>query len=201
MIPNPKPANASPEVADVVDSTAASFATLMHRGIERLANLQTKVLDLVGWQTADINVTMRQLRQSINSPDFSGGSFLDFTGQAVEGWIAAQKNVLDRMVEQSADAVEASTRCGHNATNSLASLREFAQKAVAHAVETQMAMLDFAVKQNEAVSEVIQKQANGAGTLVAEAAQSLESGMATLIDANREFLDTASQLTNSAGRA
>jgi hypothetical protein len=105
------------------------------------------------------------------------------------------------MVEQSADAVEATKQLGNNATKSVASLGAFVQKAAERAVEAQRALLDFAAKQNKAAAEVIQKQANVTGTLVAKAIQPIESGMSTLIDANREFLDTASKLTKSAGRA
>jgi hypothetical protein len=199
MIPNPEVANAAPEVADAVDPTVASFATLMHRGIERQANLQKATLDVVGQQTADINATMRK---SIKVPaELSGSSFLDFTGQAVEGWIVAHKNVLDLMVEQSAHAAEAANAGGINVTKSVASLSEFVQKAAERAVEAQKAMLDVAANQNKAVSEVIQKQANVAGRPVAKAIQSIETGMSTLIDTNREFLDTASKLTKSTARA
>src|ERR1039457_7468561 len=106
MIPNPEAANAAPEVAVAVDSTGASFATLMHRGIERLANLQKSTLDMVVQQTADINATMRK---SIKVPaELSGSSFPDFTGQAVEGWIVAQKNVLDLMVDRKSTRLNSS---------------------------------------------------------------------------------------------
>ena len=60
-------------------------------------------------------------------------------------------------------------------------------------------MLDFVVMQNKAASEAIQKQAHGAGALVAKAASPSRAEWVTLIDTNREFLDTASQLTKSAG--
>jgi hypothetical protein len=53
--------------------------------------------------------------------------------------------------------------------------------------------------QNKAASEAIQKQAHGAGALVAKAASPSRAEWVTLIDTNREFLDTASQLTKSAG--
>ena len=84
---------------------------------------------------------------------------------------------------------------------SFARLSAFAQKAAERTVEAQSTMLNFAAKQNEAASELIRKQANAAGTPIGKATQSIESGMAMLIETNREFLDTASKLAKSAGRA
>jgi hypothetical protein len=194
MISNPKPANASPGVA-AVDSRTASFPALMHRGTERLAELQRATLDLIGLQTADINTT---LRESIKSAELPDAWFLEFTGQAVAGWVAAQKDVLERTVEQINQAIEESERCGSNAMKSLPRLSEFVQKGAERAVGAQKAVLDFAERRNTAASEVIEKQANGASGPLADATQSIAKGMSTLIDMNREFLDAASKLTKEA---
>jgi hypothetical protein len=189
---------ATAEATDAVDATVVSLATLMHRGIERLADLQKATLDVVGQQTADINATVRKAVKL--PPELSNAPFLDFTGQAVQGWIGAQKNVLDLMLEQSAQAVEATKERGKNAGKSVALLSEFVQKAAERTVEAQKAMLDFAAKQNKAASEMIQKHADVLGAPVAKATQSFETGMTTLIDTNKEFLETASKLAKATGR-
>ncbi len=59
-------------------------------------------------------------------------------------------------------------------------------------------MLDFAAKQNKAVAEAFRRQTGVKGSPVAEVAESVERGVDTLIDMQKEFLDTASKIATAA---
>jgi hypothetical protein len=174
------------------DNEIAKFATLLHRGIERFAGLQKATLDVVGHQTADVSSTLRSsLKPFLSS---AGTMLFDLTEEGVDGWINAQKNILDLMVEQSAHAVEAS----NEPYGSIAVLRELVGKSAERTIAAQKTILDFAAKQNKAASEIIQRQAGVAGTPMATVAGSVERGVAMLIDTQKEFLDTAAKLAKTA---
>jgi hypothetical protein len=176
------------------DNEVATFATLLHRGIERLAGLQKAALDAVGHQTTDVSSTLRSSLRPF--PAEVGTVLLDLTEGAVDGWINAQKDVLDLIVEQSAHAVEASKE--PYGLRSIAVLSELVGKSAERTVAAQKTILDFAAKQNKVASETIQRQAGVAGTPMATVAGSVERGVAMLIDTQKEFLDTAARLAKTA---
>lgn len=107
MATNTKPIKDSlSEAGEVSAHTAATFATLMHRSVERMAALQKAALDTLGTQTEDLNKTVREtLKVPSNTPV---KSFFDLADQSLQGWISAQKTIVDLMVQQSAYITDAS---------------------------------------------------------------------------------------------
>jgi hypothetical protein len=176
------------------DNESTNFATLLHRGIERFAGLQKAALDAVGLQTTDVSATLRTSLKPF--PALAGTMVLDLTEQTVDGWIDAQKDILDLLVEQSAHALEATQE--PYGSQSIAVLSQLVGKSAERTVAAQKTMLDFAAKQHKAASEMIQRQAGVAGTPMATVAGSVERGVATLIDIQKEFLDTAAKWTKTA---
>jgi hypothetical protein len=184
------------EVNEKPENAIANFATLLQRGIERFVSLQKAALDAVGDQTADVSSTLRSFLKPFPAP--AGTMLLDLTEQAVEGWINAQKNVLDLMVEQSAQAIEASKGPYGSPSESVAVLSHLVQNSAERTATAQKTILEFAAKQNKAASEMIQKQARVAGTPVAAVAGSVERGVAALIDTQKELVDTAAKMAETA---
>lgn len=184
--------DAPAEVNEKPENAIANFATLLQRGIERFVSLQKAALDAVGDQTADVSSTLRSSLKPFPAP--AGTMLLDLTEQAVEGWINAQKNVLDLMVEQSAQAIEASKGPYGSPSESVAVLSHLVQNSAERTATAQKTILEFAAKQNKAASEMIQKQAGVAGTPVAAVAGSVERGVAALIDTQKELVDTAAKM-------
>jgi hypothetical protein len=183
------------EKQDKPDNAIANFATLLHRGVERFAGLQKTTLDVVNHQSADVSSTLRNALKPFPVP--AGAVLLDLTEQAVDGWIKAQKHILDLIVEQSAQVVEAGKAPG-SVSKSVAVLGELVEKSAQRTAAAQKTILEFAAKQNKAASEAIQKQAGVAGTPVATVASSVERGVATLIDTQKAFVDTAAKLAKTA---
>jgi hypothetical protein len=184
------------EKTEKPDVAIADFATLLHRGIERLVGLQKATLDVVSHQTTDVSSTLKNSLEPLTPP--AGTMLLDVTEQAVDGWVDAQKHILDLIVEQSAQAVEAAKESGISASNSMALLGELMQQSTERAVAAQKTILDFAAKQNKAASELIQKQTGLAGTPAAALADAFERGVTMLIDTQKEFLETAAKLAKTA---
>ena len=178
------------------ENAIANFATLLHRGIARFAGLQKATLDVVSHQTTDVSSTLRSSLKPF--PAEVGTMWLDLTEQAVDGWINAQKHILDLMVEQSAQAIEATKELCDSTSKSIAGLTELVEKSTERTVAAQKTILDFAAKHNKAASEIIQRQAGVAGTPMATVAGSVERGVAMLIDTQKEFLDTAAKLAKTA---
>src|SRR3569833_3107884 len=101
-----KPANGVSEpVMEATENTIATFATLMHRSVERLAGLQKAALDTFGSHAAEVTKT---LRESIKpAPPAAMQSFFDLTDKNLTGWVEAQKSIVDLITSQSAHVADA----------------------------------------------------------------------------------------------
>jgi flagellar hook-basal body complex protein FliE len=197
MNANPRTTNTpvEPDAARTFGETLASFAALMHRSVERIAGLQKTTLDVFSKHAADVTSTFRKIYPA--SSETPGSTMPDLTDQALESWIGAQKSVVDLMVDQSAQVVEATKIRETSVSKSLSALSEFAQKAAARTVEAQKVVLDYAARQNKVVADLIRKHPGSAGSSATEFADSLERGLNSVIDTQKEVLATASKFTKA----
>jgi hypothetical protein len=186
----------APNTEEIPETTMTTFATLLHRNVERLVDLQKTTLDTLREQSADVAEAMRQSLKS--GPAAPSVAMLDVTEKGVQGWIGAQKDILDLLVQQSAQAVETARKRGGLASQSVAELSEFVQQAAERTVAAQKTMLDFAAEQNKVVAEAFRRQAGVKGSPVAEMAESVRLGVDTFIDMQKEFLDTATKTAKGA---
>jgi tetratricopeptide (TPR) repeat protein len=169
-----------------------SLVAFTGQAVEGWIAAQKNALDLMVEQSAQAvelakehgNVTVSA---AILIDFFQKTSLLDFTVQVAEGWIGTQKRVLDLMVEQNAQALQAAKELGMNSPRSVTMLTEFVLRSAGRTLEAQKAMLDFAAIQNTVANELIRKQTDTAKAPI-RAAESLETGMSRLIDTSREFL-------------
>jgi len=171
----------------------AALTMLMHRNVERIANLQKATLDMLSNQTADVTETMRKSLKSL--PGSPAAALFDFAENGVEGWISSQKNILDLIVEQSAETAQAAEARSGFGTQSITKLTELVQQTIERTAAAQKTMLDFAAKQNEAVAKAFQQKGPIATpAAMTEAVQSMQRGVATFIDKQKEFVDTATKV-------
>ena len=95
------PADASVETPSEIQDATAAFTSLLHRNVERMANLQKNTLDVLNSQTKDYDRYDAQQDQTPGRHS-DGGFFFELAAQGMENWVSAQKNVLDLVVQQSA---------------------------------------------------------------------------------------------------
>lgn len=172
------------------DTTAVTG--LLQRNVERLADLQKATLDVLNHQAADVAETMRKALKSTPGGTFT--AFFDFAEKGMDGWITAQKNIVDLIVQQSADTVKTTEVRSDYATQSIAKLNELVHQTVDRTAAAQKTMLDFAAKQNEVASKAFQQP----GVVPSEVIQSVERGVSTAINTQKEFVDTATKLAKEA---
>ncbi len=185
------------DTAETPETTMTAFTTLLKRNVERMVDLQKATLDTVSHQNADVLETMRHTMKSFPA---APPELFSLAQQGVEGWIGAQKSILDWFGQQTAQAINVAEPNGA-APLSAAKLSEFVQQAAEQSVATQKTILDFAAKQNKAVTEAIHRQAAVQGTPLAGVTESIHRGVTTLIDGQKTFLDTAMKMTKAAAKS
>jgi hypothetical protein len=182
-------------ITEAAENTIATLATLMHRSVERLAGLQKAALDTFGNQTADLNKT---LRESITpAPPAAVQSLFELAEKNVQGWVDAQKSIVDLITSQSAHVADAA-QDGTLFSKPADLMNDLVQKTAERTAEVQKTVLDFAATQNKAVSDVVRKQANVAGKPVASATESLEKAMNQVIDTQKEMVETGAKMLKTA---
>jgi hypothetical protein len=184
------------EIKEVAENTMATFATLMHRSIERLAGLHKATLDALEGQTVDLNKTARDSFKVAPPP---AQNVLELAETGVHSWINTQKAIVDLIVQQSAHVADVA-KDHRMYSKPVEIFTELVQQSAERTVEAQKTVLDYAATQNKAASEAIRKQAGAAGRPFAVATDSMEKGLASLIDAQKEVLDAAAKLPKTAAR-
>jgi hypothetical protein len=182
---------------EMPETPAAAFTMLLHRNVERLAGLQKATLDTLNHQTADIAETMRtSCKPGLDAP---AAVLLDLSKHGMEAWTNAQKDLLDLIVQQSAHVADATNERSGYASQSAAKLNDLFQQTVERASAAQKTVLDFAAAQNRAFVQAFQRHGVGVmGSPLADMAESIERGVATSINMQKEFLDSATKMARSA---
>lgn len=116
------------------------FASLFNKGVKLAAELQKKSLDDAARQNADAIAVCKKAPQAQRAVP---GAF-DLAGQAFEGYIEAQKSVIDHIVEQTAALVESAKDRGGSAQKVAADFTKNIQQSIERVVEMQKKALDFA---------------------------------------------------------
>ena len=145
----PAAAAGKPEFVDAV-------TPLYVNGVERLAELQKKSLDIAAEQSAEwLNAWKKAFSYFPATP----ATFVfDIAEKAVETFVETQKSAIDLVVEQS------HTVAGINQTRAEAyadianSVTGIFQKSVERSVEAQKKVLDFASAQSKTAFEATKKQ-------------------------------------------
>jgi hypothetical protein len=85
-------------------------------------------------------------------------SLFDLAGQAFEGYVALQQNLLDLALEQSTAVVDAATEYSQDLSKAKAGIPKLIEQSVDRMVAAQNSVLDFAAEQNKAVSDAVKQQ-------------------------------------------
>lgn len=174
----------SPEFVDAV-------TPLVLNSVERVADLQKKTLDLAAEQTAELIGAWKKAFSY--SPVTPPAFFFDFAGQAVQTAIENQKSAIDLVVEQTEAAtdivkvrLEAYSKIADGVSTSV-------RKSVERSVDAHKKMLEFASAQNKAGFESAKKQLGAAAGPATAILDTFQLGADTVIEAQKSFLNIASQ--------
>ena len=191
MNANPK---STRDVAGEVPGTEmfpSAFATMVHKGVERLADLQKATLDVLNQQTLELDSFYRQAFRGM--PTLPGMMFMDLAEQAMGRMVEAEKNIIDIAVKQSAQAMELAKQRTDTASKTAEAMKELFAQSTERAVAVHRIVLDLAAEQNKMVAETVKRQAGVAGTPVARAAETIERGVDTMIETQKEILEAAAK--------
>lgn len=181
------PANGAAQVTELMDA----FTPLYLNGVEQVAELQKKSLELAAEQTAEWMGAWQKTFSLF--PAAAPTVVFEMAGQAVHTYVETCKSAIDLAVEQSQSAVkigqERASAYSKIAGEATASLRTSVERSVA----AQKKVLEFAAQQNKAICETTKKQLAPVGGPVVQVVETFQQGANTLIEAQRSFLDAASK--------
>ncbi len=148
-----KKTNSEPIAPDVTEKVEAleSAVTLYIKGVERLAEIQKKGIDLAAKQNAEMIDTWKKFASAV--PYAPAPVLLDWATSAFEQYADARKNAIDLVVEHShsmAGLVKNGTSSAANATESAVTL---VKDLVDRSVTTQKKALELCSAQTKTVFE------------------------------------------------
>jgi hypothetical protein len=161
-----------------------SMTQLYTSGIERVAEIQKKGLDLAVQHNAEMVNTWK--KHAVIAP---GLFVLDLATTAFERFADTQKGAIDLVVEQSQALANLVKERKVKATDTLEEGKARAQEAIEHAVAAQKTALDYSAKQAKAAIQTAKQQLGYAGTPAAAVADSMQRGMEVVVEAQKELLE------------
>jgi len=174
-----------------------AYATLCHKGFERAVEAGKIGLNLAAQQNNDgIAAIKKALKGS--QLNLSG---LDLFSQAVEGYIAIQKSLLDMALDQSASILESIEECTLDKSKAKTELANIMQQTVDRSLNARNTVVEFASKQAKVLHENLMAQPGIAGSPVEAVSDSVQRGFDTVISAQKEILNIAAKPLKAVARA
>jgi hypothetical protein len=169
---------------DVIES----ITELYTNGIDRLAEVQKKGLEIAVKQNAEVANAWKKF--TLPMP---GVLMLDLATTAFERFAETQKGAIDLVVEQTHTFSKLVKERRVKATDTLEEGKKRAQEAIEHSIAAQKTALDYTAKQTKAAFETAKQQLGYAGTPAGTAAESIERGMDIVLEAQKELLDLVAE--------
>ena len=169
---------------DVIES----ITELYTNGIDRLAEVQKKGLEIAVKQNAEVANAWKKF--TLPMP---GVLMLDLATAAFERFAETQKGAIDLVVEQTHTFSKLVKERRVKATDTLEEGKKRAQEAIEHSIAAQKTALDYTAKQTKAAFETAKQQLGYAGTPAGTAAESIERGMDIVLEAQKELLDLVAE--------
>jgi len=130
-------------MAENKGNLAADFANLFLKGVERAAELQKKSLDAAVQQNAEVIASYKKGPHAVPTLP----NVVELAGKAFEGFIEAQKSVIDQVVQQTAALVESAKETSSSAQKVAETFTKTIQQSIERTAEAQKKALDLAVEQ------------------------------------------------------
>jgi hypothetical protein len=126
----------------------ADFASLFLKGVERAAELQKKSLDTAAQLNAEAIATYKKSPQVVPALP----NVFDLAAKAFEGYVDAQKNVIDQMVKQTTAMIETAQVSGNSAQTVAEAFAKNIEQSIGRTVELQKQALDMVAHQVKATT-------------------------------------------------
>ena len=168
------------------------YSTRIVNSVERVADLQKKTLDVAAEQTAEWIGAWKKAFSYF--PVTPATFFFDIAGQAVQTAIENQKSAIDLVVEQTEAATEIAKVRADAYSKIAAGVGTSVRKSVERSVEAQKKVLELAsaAEQSRSLSPPRSSSARRPGPATA-ILDTFQRGADTVIEAQKSFLDMASQ--------
>ena len=160
------------------------------KGVERVAELQKKALEVAAQQNAEAVEVLKKAVQAI--PGVPSSLIFETAEQAFGRFVEMQKNVIDMMVQQNAALVETTKERGNSAEKIVANTAKIAQQSVERGIALQKSLLEFAAQQSKALTDA-GKQFSVSGRPAAAAAESFQKGMDAMFETQKDLLEAATK--------
>ena len=173
-----------PERAEAFDY----ILPLYEKNVERVADLQKKVLDVAAEQTTE---ALTAWKKAVNAIPNAPGAFLfDLLEQSVDRMVETEKGMIDLVVEQSHSVTGVTRERGTSTAKVVDSVTSLVEQAIEHSVALQKKTLDTYAEQTRKAYEMAKKQFRFASFPGSEA---FEAGLDALIETQKVMLDVASK--------
>jgi len=179
-------ADAAGERLDVIESMTDLYSS----GIERLAEIQKKGLEIAVKHNAEVVGTLK--KQTLPAP---GALMLDLASTTFEHFADTQKGAIDLVVEQTHALAGLVKERKIKATDTIEEGKKRAKEAIEHTVAAQKTALDYTAKQAKAAFEAAKQQLGYPGTPAGAAADSMQRGMEVVVEAHKDLLDVLAEPT------
>ena len=133
-------------MTDTKNNLPAEFANLFLKGVEQAAELQKKSLDTAKQQNAEVISSYKTGSAGVSALP----NMFELAGKAFEGYIEAQKSVIDQMVQQTAALVEGAKESGNSAHQVAEAFTKTIEQSIERTVEVQKKALDLIAQQTKA---------------------------------------------------
>ncbi len=190
MKPTSKSTKKTAQVAKGEALDYEALTGLYLKGVERLAELQKKALEVAAQQNAEAVEILKKAVKAI--PGVPSSLIFETAEQAFDRFVEMQKTVIDMVVEQNAALVETTNERGNSAEKIVANVSKIAQQSVDRGIALQKSLLEFAVQQSKALTDA-GKQFSINGTPTAAATEAFQKGMDTLFDTQKDLLEAATK--------
>jgi hypothetical protein len=169
-------------------SSIVALATLMHKGIERAAEIQKSSLSSYAQQTAEAVAAGKSLLPSAAAP---GMYFADVAGQGMTRLIETQKGIADLLVQQSGAVLNSIKQPDNPFFVAAGMMADMVRQTTEMVVAAHKTALGFAAEQNRAVTTAIKRQSGVAGTPAEVAVDSVQKTVNAIIDTQKELVEIA----------
>jgi len=164
-----------------------TFVTLFARGINRLADMQKRSIDIAVEQNAELIDVYKKFAQKM--PATPRVPLFEVAGTIFERYADAQKNAIDLAVEQSHAWIDSTKDRAEVADKTVEAAVTLTNQAVERSVSAQKKVLDTAAAQTKAAMEAARQQLGFNGMPADAAVSSFQRGVDTFVEAQKEMLN------------
>jgi hypothetical protein len=164
-----------------------NFVTLYSRGIDRIAEIQKRSIDIAVQHNAEAIDNWKKLVQKM--PGGARLPLLDVAASMFERFAETQKHAIDLAVEQNRALIESVKDRASVANKATEAAIHMTNQAVERSVAAQKKVVETTVAQTKAVLEATRQQMGAAGVPTDSAVASFQRGVDSFVEAQKEMLD------------